>query len=243
MGLDVQRAMTILEARRIRKAMRRRDDFDLHPDIQYRDTTHFFYGKYPYRVTLKDPNRPRFMLPNTPDHEKNKAVRQAFVERLRQYLPSENRIGNLLYGNPHVMLVDAADTKRLIDAMKEFVIEVHRPIGEQAAEAMSGDAKARVRPNLFHDLFRYRLLLRTKRNKGERQRADDVYDQFFPMECPVSSEKARLTGNIVRSFFVHDIPNVVMLKLVLGREIASVERVILRCEFEGNGRALGAEAG
>jgi hypothetical protein len=211
-----------------------RYDFDRHPNIQYRDTTHFFWGTHPVKVTLRNPCMPR-------DPKIVGAVaaarRRSFLNRVVRHLTEGTyHFSNQFYGPPTYFFKDEGVASAFIDAVVGDVVAVHRPASAVLAKAMKGDGKVRIRHRLYFDRYRYRLQLRTRRrDKDERQSVDGWFE-----ETMAHTGRVLLGQNIVRCIFCEDLKDVVLVKLALGREVESIEQVILRSEISANELPLGA---
>ena len=199
-------------------------------DIVEHDTTHFFYGKFPFKVVLHlgfSSNLPMGL------------ARQQFIrESVREPESPVKRVEGLRAAYYFSTL---AETLTFIDGNRSHVCEVHGPYNDAALKQMASNPSFRVRQFLFSEKYRFRAAFFAEKFQSHilpppKSEIDEWVEDYFDFDHnrsyhTVENDRARYTYKSERKLLVRDEQDMVVVKLRLGALMSAYEECVLYSEL------------
>jgi hypothetical protein len=204
-------------------------------------TTHLFFGKYPYKVSVLVPYnaRPNRWGLSGEELKKYQRRREEFLtDFIRPGLPSSKTYR--LYGTQQnlisIFFINEADAQTFIKGpAKSHIYKYHAPsTPDELAVIQSRDnsTKIRVRYSLFHRAYRWCVIFKfmpLAEADNIRSWAHDVFGS--------SQDRSYLSGEFSVRLFLSDEADVLIVLLAFQNDISQVEKVILKSEISNEPHA------
>lgn len=207
-----------------------RPDFDTyHPQVRYRDVTHYFFRRFAVKIIMAG------HLVAARDGKFSIWQGKSFSDRIRQAIPNENRARFDLYRRYPVVFTETEDDAHAFmkalheDGLGYLLHEVCRAPSKASCDEMAKDSRARIRGSLFHGRFRWKVFMRARGPFMSHHPVDEWFATTFADDS--SGCRAMLTRSWPRQVFLSVVEDVVLLKLAFTDQVASIEYVILSSEI------------
>lgn len=198
------------------------EPFDQHPHIAYSDITHLFWGIYPYKIVI--PYRLGTMKTYW-----SKEFRQEMTNREENAIifPGEETI---YYQNRSRQITcfffeNSLDAMKFITDNKNIISEVCRPRSNAMVDKLS-DPKIRVRNNLFHGIYRWKMQFKVTEQNGEEIQK---LDEWTANNSDV--DHRYITNKKSRTIYMNSEHDLVMLKLTFADTMNSITTCVLHNEL------------
>lgn len=205
--------------------------------FKVKNISHLFWGKYPYKVTLRIPVR-RF-TENESWHHRIEAIHKAILDTVKGSKGVKTRQEA---NTPSYFFMTMEEAQAFIDLNSEVVAELHRP-ASAAQTVMLADEKLRVRKSLFFGKFRWAVIMRCSYREDGMNEADSWIEDYFELDRPVTivnevgkpkwteNDRSRYNYYWTRAIYVNDLADVVAIKLALSQYVKSTLCVVLTTEI------------
>lgn len=218
-------------------------------EIKILPTEHAYYGKYPYKITLKVPvnlyKRDIYLAPLI------KRIKKTYGKNWKNLPSSSYNYGDYWTSNPAgrkitFFMPDSTMIDYCLKTKKysKRVTKVHKPVNEKHLEMLQSGTKIKFRKTLFRKKYRYILRFNTFFPRWDSQRrlhVDTEWEaiekwmtKYLKSQGKKSGEDYWLQSDSYsweKGIFLKDSKDAAMIRLRHGDDIKRIESVILESEL------------
>jgi hypothetical protein len=194
------------------------------PQIQYKNISHLFWGKYTHKVIVGvSTKRDRYGRSNT-------ATAKRMKEELSilRHCPVDTTLWKSASHSTYVVvfLQTQEDANHLISNVKEQVLEVWQPVSDSQIKLLSEDHKIVVRDKLFYGTFDWCVTCHIL-NKEARRELIDWAVEYFSLEESFITERLHFSDGRHIKFYLREESDVLIVKIAQSDAVRKIEKVVL----------------